>query len=185
MKNAPSYKALMNTYNACPPEIKSYFGQFPELIRSFRHQYQVCLAYLFFRLEMAQNRTLYCGVVKLHRAHRQLAQSAVYSQHLTRQSFLDLFQRVFGQPLPAGISDRLKDAEKVRDRVLHGKSVGAPEMREAMHDVLQYAIQMNVHLQAKAGFKPFGDLRGFKGRGSPLDKSTTRWLLKGIGFGIR
>ena len=36
----------------------------------------------------------------------------------------------------------------------------------------------------QAEFRPFGDLRGFKGRGQPLERTTTRWVLKGMGMGI-
>jgi hypothetical protein len=181
-KNAPSYKALLWKFDSCPKELRDYFGQFSSLIKN--HQYQVCLAYLFLRIELAHNRTLYCGVVKLHRADSVLAQSVMDSQHLTRDGFLEIYERVFGGKLPATISGKLKQAVKVRDRVVHGKSVNDAQMREAMYDVLEYAISVNDHLQKEAGYKPFGDLRGFKGRGTPLEKSTTRWLLKGLGFGV-
>jgi len=183
MKTAPSYKALCKKFQKSPQEIKDYFVHFPKLI-SLRI-YEVTLAYLFLRTEMAQNRTLYCGVVKIHHAHAEVAQSALNSQHLTRDGFLELYQNVFDEALPSAISDKLQRSEKTRDKVIHGKSVPDPEMREAIFHVLDYAEHMNMHLQSKAGFKPFGDLRGFKGRKVSLDKGTTRWLLKGIGFGIR
>src|SRR5450759_4006136 len=162
MKRTPSYKALLKQFNAYSTELKNYFSQFPALIQN--HPYEVCLAYLFLRTEMAQNRTLYCGVVKLHHAHTEIAQNAVDVQHLTRDGFLELYQKIFGEALPDGIASRLKQAEKIRDKVVHGKAVYDPEIREAMCDVVDYASQMNSYLQAKAGFQPFADLRGFKGR---------------------
>jgi hypothetical protein len=182
MKKAPSYKALIKKFDSCPQEVKDYLTHFRDL--TTKHLYQVCLAYLFLRTELAQNRTLYCGVVKLHHAHTNIAESAIDTQHLTRDRFLEIYERVFGERLPDAISGKLKQAEKIRDKVVHGKIVSDPEMREAIHDVLEYAILMNDHLESKAGFKPFGDLRGFKGRGTPLEKSTTRWVLKGMGFEI-
>jgi len=39
---------------------------------------------------------------------------------------------------------------------------------------------MNEFVFQIAGFKPFGSLKGFKGRAEPLDKATTKWLLKGM-----
>lgn len=182
MGNAASYKALLKKYNACQPGLQAYFSHLPDLIE--KYPFEVALAYLFLRTELAQNRTLYCGVVKLHHANTQVASSGLDSQHLTRDGFLELYSKVFGENLPASVSGKLKAAEKIRDKVIHGKNVTAPKMREAIWDVLDYAEHMNAHLQSKAGFQPFGDLRGFKGRGIPLDKSTSRWLLKGIGFAI-
>jgi hypothetical protein len=57
-------------------------------------------------------------------------------------------------------------------------------MREAHIDVIEYAEALNEDIEEIAGFSPFGDLRGFKGRAEPLDNSTSRWLLKGLGFNI-
>jgi hypothetical protein len=182
MRKAPSYKALLKKYDSCPQGLRDYFSHFPGLIQNY--PYEVCLAYLFLRTEMAQNRTLYCGVVKLHHAHSVIAQNALNAQHLTRDGFLKLYENVFGEVLPQVISDKLKQAETIRDKVVHGKSIADPKMREAMYDVLDYAESINSHLQTKVDFQPFGDLRGFKGRGTPLDKSTSHWLLKGMGFAI-
>ena len=41
---------------------------------------------------------------------------------------------------------------------------------------------MNDWVYQAAGVRPFGDKRGFKGRAEALDKSTTRWILKGMGL---
>ncbi|NZA03056.1 hypothetical protein H0I39_17405 [Ottowia beijingensis] len=79
-------------------------------------------------------------------------------------------------------SEKIKKAERVRDRVIHGKQVSDPDMRQAIIDVIEYAKALNKDLKAAAGFEPFGDLRGFKGRAQSLEKSTTIWLLKGLGF---
>ena len=55
-------------------------------------------------------------------------------------------------------------------------------MREALVDVIEYAETLNAELKASAGFEPFGDLRGFKGRAKSLDDATSRLVLKGLGF---
>lgn len=59
------------------------------------------------------------------------------------------------------------------------------QLRNAIAAVLQYAEEINEQLEKKAGIKPFcNSLKGFKGRKTPLDRSTTRWVLKGMGFNI-
>lgn len=176
----PSYKSVLKHYLAAPEDVKRYLGYLPFLIEHC--DWDVCIAYQFIRVETAQNRILYCGVVKLHRAHGEVAGSVLYTKHITRGSFLELFKTIFGNPLPSAIAEKLKHAEKVRDRIVHGKGFSEPDARQAIVDVIAYATEMNSYLEAVAGFRPFGDLRGFKGRGEPLDKKTTHWLLKGIGL---
>ena len=78
--------------------------------------------------------------------------------------------------------DKIAEAEKVRDLILHGKQVSEVDKRKAVVDVLEYAKSFNAEVSRIAGFKPFGSLKGFKGRGQPLDKSTSRWVLKGVGL---
>lgn len=55
-------------------------------------------------------------------------------------------------------------------------------MRQAILDVLDYANEYNAFVKALAAFPPFGDLRGFHGRGDRLTPATTRLVLKGLGF---
>jgi hypothetical protein len=52
---------------------------------------------------------------------------------------------------------------------------------------LHYAEGMNglISGRGRLGFKPFGgELRGFVGRLPHLGASTTRWILKGMGFDL-
>jgi len=70
---------------------------------------------------------------------------------------------------------------------MHGKSVSDPDKRKAISLALHYAEGMNrlIAVTKNLGFRPFtGDLRGFIGALGFLDKSTTRWILKGMGFGL-
>ena len=179
---APSYIAVLKQYGDSPENVRAYFKELPDLIKD-SYSYEVALAYLFLRTEKAQNRALYCGVVKRHRAAKVLAQSAIDNEHLTRRGFLERYEIVFGMSLPAVIQSKIQEAKKIRDRVIHGKrNVTDADMRKAIVDVIDYAVALNSELQKVAGFQPFGDLRGFKGAAHSLDKSTTRWLLKGMGF---
>lgn len=106
-------------------------------------------------------------------------------QHLTRDGFKDIFKNVFGSPLSKETIEKLEEAEKTRDRVIHGKSVPDNELREAIADVLEYAELLNNEVSGIAGFKPFGNMKGFKGRADSLDNRTTKWLMKGLGFGVK
>ena len=179
----PSYKAILKQYNESTGNVRGYFSELPSLLKD-NYSYEVSLAYLFLETERAHNRTLYCGVVKLHHADSSIADTIVNAQHITREGFLDLYKNIFSKRLPDAINSRLKKAEKIRDRVIHGKGASDPEMRQAHVDVIEYAETMNNELKTIAGFEPFGDLRGFKGRADSLDKQTSRWLLKGIGFTV-
>ena len=103
---------------------------------------------------------------------------------MTRGGFLELFHTIHGKPIPAGVIGLLSSAEKARDKVMHGKGATEKEQREALADVFDYARDLNEFVFKLSGFRPFDDLRGFKGRAQPLDKATTRWLLKGLGLTI-
>ena len=87
--------------------------------------------------------TLYCGVVKKHRANPTLASAAIDSYHLTRKSFQNLFKAVFETKVPPDIAEKLSAAERIRDRIMHGKSALDREKREAIYNVLSYAKEFN------------------------------------------
>ena len=175
-----NWKAVKRHHAAKSAELQKYFEHLPSLIEKYPRE--VTLAYVFSRIEGGQNRALYCGVVKLHRAHGEVAAGILETHHLTRVGFVDHFKVIFGAPLDPNITAKIKFSEKIRDKVVHGKSVNDAEMRKAIVEALDYADDLNSFISKIADFRPFGDLRGFKGRGKPLEKSTTRWLLKGLGF---
>ncbi len=178
--NAPSYIALLKKYDSCSEDVKKYFDLLPQLIKDYPHS--VSLAYVFFQTEKAQNRVLYGGVVKLHRGNASTVENLVSAAHITRESFILLFKNIFDRELPQTIATKIKVAEKTRDKLLHGKKVTDASLREAISDVLDYAESVNTEIDSLAGFKPFGDMRGFKGRRETLDPKTTKWLMKGLGF---
>jgi hypothetical protein len=177
----PSYKAVLKHYAGCSEEVRRFFPHLPQLIVP-ELPWEVGIAYQFIRVETGQNRAIYGGVVKLHRADAQIANSMLNTLHITRASFLELVETIFERPLPAATIALLKTAEKVRDKTVHGKDVAEPEARQAIVDVLDYATAVNAFVQSIAKFEPFGSMQGFKGAAQPLGKSTTRWLLKGMGF---
>src|SRR5258706_6188348 len=163
----PNRARLLRHFQGLPAEIQPHFEHFAALIQS-EFPLEVCLAYLFFRVELAYRDTLYCGVVKLHHAESSMARRIIQNQHLKRESFKELFESLFGQPLKPPIAAKIKDAESTRDKVMHGSEPTEAAMRQAIVDVLDYARDYNDFVKSLAGFPPFGDLRGFHGGGERL-----------------
>lgn len=179
---SPTYKSVLRRFEKSTAAVQWYLEHLPQLVKGY--PWEVSLAWVFLRVEQAHHRALYCGVVKLHKADRQLAERAVNGHHMTRNGFNDLFENVFGSRLSETTSKTISKAEHIRDQVIHGKDVKIAAIRDALVDVIEYAELLNAEVKAHAGVEPFGRLTGFKGRGKPLDKSTSRWLLKGVGFNI-
>ena len=180
----PSYKALLKCYESKSEHVKSHFEHLPKLINDDL-PCVIAIAYCFLKIEQAQNRALYGGVVKVHRCNAEFARRLMNFQHLTREGFRDLFKNVFGKALKESTTEMILEAEKIRDKVIHGKDVPQNELRQAIADVLAYAEEFNNEVYALGDFRPLGDMRGFKGRAEALDKRTTKWLMRGLGFGVK
>lgn len=172
---------LKKKYQKSPAKVQAYFPHFENLVAGF--PYDVALSYVFGLVELAQNMTLYCGIVKVHRGDASMARSAVDAHHMTRKEFREKVSVIYGKQIPATTTVKLDKAEKIRDKVMHGKQCSEADKRTALALVLEYAAEVNAFLDKEAGVEPFGSLQGFKGRAKALDKSTTRWILKGMGFG--
>lgn len=173
---------VKTNYDSRSKSVRDYFAYLPALIADF--PLDICISYSFSQIELAHNMTLYCGVVKKHKAHRSLARSAIDAHHMTRSEFQGRFEVVFSSSIPDVVLEPLTQAESIRDKIMHGKDTLEREKREALYNVLNYAELFNDELSSLAGFRPFGSLKGFKGRGKSLDRSTTRWVLKGMGFNV-
>lgn len=184
MASIPTYKALQRCYDLKSEQVKNHFEHLPKLIADGL-SYEIAIAYVFLKIEQAQNRALFGGVVKVHRCDSEFARRLMNFQHLTRDGFKELYQNVFGRALRQVTVDLMTDAEKTRDKVIHGKNVTDSELRGAIADVLEYAEAFNAEVNDSAGFKPLGSMRGFKGRAEPLDKRTSKWLMRGLGFGVK
>lgn len=178
-KNVTSLQSL---FASAPDEVQFYFEHLPSLLNDY--PLDVSLAYLFARVEVAHNMAIYCGVVKIHRADSSLARAAVDRQHMTREGFRTLFATIYGKKLNATAQGYIEEAEAIRDRVMHGKSVSEQDKRLAISRVLHYAVKLNEQTYDIAGLKVFGRLQGYKGRLRPLDTSTSRWILKGVGLNM-
>ena len=169
-------------YDSCSSSVREYFKHLPGLLADY--PLDVCISYAFSQVELAHNMTLYCGVVKKHRVDRTLARSIIDAHHMTRTEFRIRFEVVFGAAILASVISYIEQAENIRDKIMHGKNTLEREKREALYNVLTYAEDFNEEIFSLAGFRPFGNLVGFKGRAKSLDKNTTRWVLKGMGFNV-
>ena len=180
---ARSRPGLRNLFDGFDEDIKGYFGEFRALVDS-EFSLQVILAYSFFRLEQGQRTTLFCGARKLHKTDSDLTWKAIDGHYMSRDNFQKFFEVIFNAAIPATIQDVIKPAEDIRDKLMHGRGLDDGEVREAISRVLHYGNQINIFLDSRnVGFRAFvGDLRGFAGRLEALDKSTSRWILKGMGF---
>lgn len=182
-KQIKSKPGLKSAFASCSDDVRGYFEHIPRLLDEF--PMDVCLSYVFARLELGQNMALYCGAVRIHRADGEVAKNAISTHHMTRDGFVGLYKTVFDVDLPKAAHTDLKKAEETRDRIMHGKGADDGAIRNAIAQVLEYAEEVNKQLGTKHGFKPFGRLQGFAGgKGARLDKQTSRFVLKGMGFSI-
>ena len=179
-----NYKQLLDIYDAHTPEIQKYFEHLPRLLKD-SYPYEIVVAYLFSGTERAHRRTLYCGIVKRFSANSGLTDEITRSLYLTREDFLSIFKAVFGTSIDDTLLALLRSAEKVRDKGIHGKDPTDAEMREAIKEILDYAHGFNEQVNRLMEFRPFGDLRGFKGRAENMDIDTTKLVLKGLGLRVQ
>ena len=182
MEKVNSKPGLLKFFKQSPAVVQDYFEHLPSLIETF--PLDVALAYAFARVELAHNMALYCGIAKLHQVDRDLVHRAVQAHHMTRAEFRAKYEVVYGKALPPATCALLTQAEGVRDLVMHGKSSSDDHKRNAIAHVLAYAARLNETTLSCDGPRPFGDLRGFKGAGQALEKKTSRWVLKGMGFNM-
>lgn len=163
-----------------PKDVKSWFDVVPKLIT--KYEWEVSISYVFTKIETMKHNTIYKGLLKLHRTDAELTWRLIDQDHMSRSRFMELYKIIFGQQIPASIAAHLSIAEAVRDRVAHGKGVTGAQARICLMEAFEFAEKFNDHVHSHAGFKPFGDGRGIRGRTQPLGKDTTRWVMKGMGI---
>lgn len=191
-----SYKGILKKYEESN-DIKDYFKELPKLLQISSEKeidgnklpLEIALAYMFLKIEQGQFRILYGSVAKKYKADIDIVKNILKKMHLTREGF----RKIYGNIHREQPNSNLNKALTIRDQVIHGKIVGDSELREAIYDCLEYANSVNQDVYRLVGFKPFGDMRGFVSTGRKsqnqknndvnyLNKETTRFLLKGLGF---
>ena len=161
-----------------PPQ--DYFPSFEELVANY--PWDVSVSYIFSRVEAAKHVTIYCGIVKIHWADSSLTRELIDKDYMSRARFRELFKTVFGKPIKKDLLIMLSAAEDIRDKIAHGKNWRPEQARNALKNIFNFAEEFNEFVNTEAGFKPFGQLKGFKGRKESLSKETTRWVLLGMGI---
>ena len=177
---AKTYKGVLSHFTKASKDVRDYFPDFPDLVE--KYTWEVSVSYLFSRIEQAKHMTIYCGIVKKHWCNSEITRQLVNEEHMSRGRFKELFKTVFGKNIPKLILEKLEAGESMRDKIAHGKSWTQKEVREGLVSAIDFATKFNDFVQTEAGFRPFGDLRGFKGRAESLPKPTTRWVLQGMGI---
>ena len=175
-----NYRQVIRHYEAAPEQVRNYFPEFVKLVESY--DWEIPITYAFSRLERAKRMTIYCGIVKLHWCESTLTRDRINEDHLSRGRFKRLFKVVFGKRVPQPLIEKLESAESVRDKIAHGMTWTPAEARGCLVHLIDFAVEFNDHMANLADFRPFGDLRGFKGRRESLTKATTRWVLLGMGI---
>ena len=180
MTSSKNYKQVLAQFNGKSKDIIGYFPEFRKL--AVGYSWDVSLSYVFSRIEKAKHMTIYCGIVKLHWTNSALTKELIDKDHMSRSRFRELFKTVYGDSMNAALMDKLSGAEAIRDKVVHGKSWSDEQARTALIEIFDFAEGLNELTHKIAGFKIFGDLRGFKGRKESLSRDTTRWVLRGMGI---
>lgn len=90
-------------------------------------------------VELAQNKSLYCGMVKLHRVDVELARKTVDLHPMSRTDFRQFYEAIFGKKPTETAFVKLKGAEATRDRIVHGKPASERDKRKAIVDIIEFA----------------------------------------------
>ena len=176
----PRTAGIKRLFEDLPESLQEYLSHFPNLV-AHGYPWDVSISYLFARTELAQNMIVYGGVVKLHMVHSTIAKSAIDKLHMTRPRFRDLYKTIMDNSISNEAITKATEAERIRDKILHGKTVSESDKRKAVVSILEYANLLNEQVFVDAGFRPFGSMQGFKGRAGSLNKPTSKWVLTGMG----
>jgi len=160
-----------------------YFDLLPELLEKIGNR-KPALAYVFQQLEAGQRVALYALLMREYRTNSRMAWEAVDRIDITRSEYPKLFERITGKSLKNKVREKIAPAEKVRDAIMHGRDETSAEIENAILVCLEYAKLLNDEFDAKAGFKPFGKLRGVTGRkGKPqLEARISAAVIRGLGL---
>lgn len=178
---AKSYKSLKTQYEALPDQVRQYLYHLADLL-NYSDRFEITLAYIFMKLEEGHHRALKCGLVRIHKCHSGKADEALEKQHSTRKHFHTVCKNVLGKEIPTGTKKHLEDAENIRDRQIHGKTVSSAQLRQGISDALTYIEHFGQFVEGRTGKNPYGDLRGLASRTQLLDETTSFWVCRGVGL---
>lgn len=180
MEKVKSVKGLQKKLNDLPEQTQEYLRGLKPLVES-AGTYPAALAFAFMKLEEGNHRALKCGLIRIHHCNTAKVDDALAKQHFTRDSFRIIFKNVFSENLKQETVKAIQHSEIVRDKLIHGKSVAAPELRDSISGAITYMSDLGSFVEAKTNKNPF-DLRGLNAKMTLLKPTPSYWLLKGIGF---
>lgn len=165
-----------------PEKIQDYFDPCLKLMRDDDIPWDVVISYMFSKIEAAQRTTLYVGIRRKHRCHKDLVWQAIDREPLYKDEFRVFFKKVFGKNISKKTEEILMPATNARNKIMHGFGASTAEKKRAVSAIMDYCVKFNEEMAEIGGFQPFGSLQGAIGASTFLDKSTTKWMLIGMGF---
>jgi hypothetical protein len=177
----PAVKKAIHKFD---DDLEHTFEHIEDIVTKLEGVPQIALAYCFSQIENGHRRLLYAGIVRKYRLHPEMTWKFVLEHDITRKGFSELYKAVFKHEYPAKISEKLKSAEKIRDRMIHGKSPSTKEIWGSVINCFEYCEELNVHLREKEKFPGFGKMQGITGRrGNPtLGEPVSHLALVGLGL---
>ncbi len=166
-------------FDGLPKPVQKYFGDFKSLI-AHNYAWDIILAYLFMEVERGQHDILYGALVKKYKVDKDYARDALDLLEMKRPEFRELYHILAKKQIEPEIISCIERAVTTRNKVIHGKDTGEGAKKEAIMFILEYAHLLNEQVYKDFIFKPFGNKKGFKGRGVSYNKKTSGWVIEGI-----
>ncbi len=182
MALSASKQSVIDVFNGTTARTQEHFRYVLSLIEQYKPE--VALGYMFDRVAQSHNQLIVAGLVLKHKAHRDVAREVAAFHECTWDEFHYEYQTVFGAVIPEAAADLYIAANEQRRAFMSGKRVSSKDQSIVVENLLKYADAFDEAVWADARLHPFSDLSKTKPRGSSLDKDSTRWVLKGMGFPI-
>lgn len=176
-----SYKTLRLRYDALSDPVRGFLSKIAPLLDSSSN-YDIALAYCFMKIEEGHHRALYGGLIKKCKCDKKYANEVVSKEHMTREHFKNLFKNVFGKAVDAQAEKHHIAASKIRDGLIHGKTMSQAQLRSALSESLTYIQIVNDQVKGIASFEPYGRMQGVLSKSEVVDRATSVWIARGIGF---
>jgi hypothetical protein len=98
----------------------------------------------------------------------------------SRKSFRLSIKSLIGIDISSGDYRSLELAEAVRDTIFHGRITSDEKKREAISNCLKFIQAFGEKIRLETGKNPFSSLKGLTSRIRPLERTQSRWIIKGI-----
>ena len=132
-------RTLRQLFDRMPAEVQTFFSDLGDLIDS-NFDLDVAVTYAFFRIELGQRQTLYCGARKLHRTESAMTWQAIDDYDMTRSGFRELFKTIYGYTISSDAKKAMADAEKIRGDIMHGRAPSEKKKREAITKAMHLSL---------------------------------------------